>query len=604
VAENLLRQGQLIGTFGPGSFVDLPDRSVIISGLADWDKRAEDRITEPRLLAYLRRRLEIPELQLFSPPEFNSAPDAPKLGVAGLIYPTWFVTQDRAANPGRYGRRRLVRIQATERHGLSYQDPEDRKKKSLTPIRFVCACRKGHTSDVDWRAYVHRGQTDCQRTLWLEERGTSGEVADTWVGCDCGQQRQLYEALDSSSQPLGWCNGARPWLGAYQNQNDCKQPNRLLVRSASNAYFAEVISTISLPDANDEFGKNLGEGLDLIKNVTTEFELEMLKKLLPPVSALLTNVSNEQVLEFLHSRNAEDASTASVSVKEAEFDVLVSGIVGRDEPDSNYFAEALERSEWDPHSLAYLQAIEKVVLVHRLREVIAQVGFTRFEPISTDIDGELDSGVERQDLADPIAWLPAIEHRGEGVFFQISAAAITSWLEKDEVRKHVDELVAGFRLWAAEKKIDRPFVGAPYVLLHSLSHLLIGAIALECGYPATSLRERIYAIDGSKYGLLIHTGSSGSEGSLGGVVAAGRRIAEHLKRALIAGRLCSNDPLCADHQPDSQLEQRYLHGAACHGCLLIAEPSCEHRNDLLDRTLVVGTIRTQGAAFFPSVTGI
>ena len=35
--------------------------------------------------------------------------------------------------------------------------------------------------------------------------------------------------------------------------------------------------------------------------------------------------------------------------------------------------------------------------------------------------------------------------------------------------------------------------GLPYVTLHSLSHLLITQIALECGYPAASLRERVYA---------------------------------------------------------------------------------------------------------------
>jgi hypothetical protein len=599
MAENLLRQGQLVGAFGPGSFVDLPERSVIISGLGDWQKRPEDKVSDPRLLAYLRRRLALGELQLYSPPEFNNAPDAPKLGVSGLIYPTWFVTQDRAAtDPSGLGRRRLVRIQATEHHGLRFQDPEDGKRKSLTPIRFVCACRKGHTNDVDWRTYAHRGSTDCQRTLWLEERGTSGEVADTWVGCDCGNQRRLYEALDASTQPLGWCKGSRPWLGPYHNEESCGQPNRLLVRSASNAYFAEVISTISLPDVSDEFGKRLGDILDLIKNVTTEAQLEMLKELQPQVRTALIGTSNDQILEFLSSRTDEGPG---VSVKEAEFDVLVSGITGRNEPDSNYFSETLVRSAWDPENTPYMKAIERVVLVHRLREVVAQVGFTRFEPISMDIDGELDGGVERQDLADPVEWLPAIEHRGEGVFFQLSAQAIAAWLEHEDVKAHVDELAAGYALWAADKKLARPFVGAPYILLHSLSHLLIAAIALECGYPATSLRERIYALADGKYGILIHTGSAGSEGTLGGVVAAGRRLADHMKRALVAGTFCSNDPVCADHQADGELEQRYLHGAACHGCLLIAEPSCEHRNDLLDRALVTATVRTQKAAFFPLI---
>jgi len=31
-------------------------------------------------------------------------------------------------------------------------------------------------------------------------------------------------------------------------------------------------------------------------------------------------------------------------------------------------------------------------------------------------------------------------------------------------------------------------------MLHSFSHLLITAVSLECGYPASSIRERIYAM--------------------------------------------------------------------------------------------------------------
>ena len=46
-------------------------------------------------------------------------------------------------------------------------------------------------------------------------------------------------------------------------------------------------------------------------------------------------------------------------------------------------------------------------------------------------------------------------------------------------------------------------------------------------------------------------------------------------------------------------EDRLLHGAACHGCLLIAETSCENRNEFLDRALVVNTVANTKAAFFP-----
>jgi hypothetical protein len=93
--------------------------------------------------------------------------------------------------------------------------------------------------------------------------------------------------------------------------------------------------------------------------------------------------------------------------------------------------------------------------------------------------------------------------------------------------------------------------------------------------------------------ILIMTGSAGAEGTLGGLVEQGRKIGGHLRRAMEMGRLCSNDPVCASHAPQEGADdptERYLEGAACHGCLYVAEPSCERFNGYLDRALVVPTL--------------
>ena len=68
-------------------------------------------------------------------------------------------------------------------------------------------------------------------------------------------------------------------------------------------------------------------------------------------------------------------------------------------------------------------------------------------------------------------------------------------------------------------------------------------------------------------------------------------------RALDAAGLCSNDPVCSEHTPVNRDGQLLL-GAACHGCLLVAETSCEQRNDYLDRSLVVPTVAGLEAEFF------
>jgi hypothetical protein len=152
------------------------------------------------------------------------------------------------------------------------------------------------------------------------------------------------------------------------------------------------------------------------------------------------------------------------------------------------------------------------------------------------------------------------------------------------------------------RKAQRPFPGGPYVLLHTLSHLLIQSLAMRCGYPASSIRERIYADwEGERYGVLLYTATPDAEGTLGGLVQEARHLEDHLAYAFRISALCSNDPICAQHTPGSSIEGRWLHGAACHGCALIAETSCEMRNDYLDRALVVPVLGLQDVAFFKAV---
>ena len=137
-------------------------------------------------------------------------------------------------------------------------------------------------------------------------------------------------------------------------------------------------------------------------------------------------------------------------------------------------------------------------------------------------------------------------------------------------------------------------------MLHTFSHMLLQSISDRCGYPAASIRERVYVDHGSKrYGVLLYTSSPDAEGTLGGLVQQARHIDGHIERALRTAALCSNDPVCAQHSPAASIEERWLHGAACHGCALVAETSCEMRNDYLDRALVVPTLSEGDAAFFP-----
>lgn len=216
-----------------------------------------------------------------------------------------------------------------------------------------------------------------------------------------------------------------------------------------------------------------------------------------------------------------------------------------------------------------------------------------------DIHGEYETDVKRADIQIEPKWFPAVENRGEGIFIQLRASAVSDWLARPAVDARLRDLATGHQRWRKERRSERPFPGGPYILLHTLSHLVIQALAMKAGYSASSIRERIYAdAESERYGFLLFTGSSDAEGTLGGLVAQARHIAAHLDRAFATASLCSNDPICAQHEPESAMEKRYLHGAACHGCTLVAETSCEMHNEYLDRALVVPILGVGGAAFF------
>ena len=77
-------------------------------------------------------------------------------------------------------------------------------------------------------------------------------------------------------------------------------------------------------------------------------------------------------------------------------------------------------------------------------------------------------------------------------------------------------------------------------------------IALNCGYPASSLKERVYALSGhdgapERCGILIYTATAGAQGTLGGLVGTATKFAEIIEAALERSTICSNDPICADH---------------------------------------------------------
>jgi hypothetical protein len=368
-----------------------------------------------------------------------------------------------------------------------------------------------------------------------------------------------------------------------------------------------VLTVISLPVAEDELTRLVDAHMDAVGWVESEADVGAARRSNPALRAALEGWPDDDVLARVRQVRLTGRQDPERAPKMVEFDLLASGLaeIGSDAPDARLHARTLDRPAWDG-CRPRLSPIAAAVAVHRLREVSCLYGFTRFEAAPTAIDGdieELNIAVEGAALATELEWLPAVEQLGEGVFLRFDADAVARWSARPATALRADALYRGWERWregqAYGDRLRFPSLG--YYALHGFSHALMNEIALDCGYPISALKERLYAIgtgEGARFGLLIYTATTGAQGTLGGLTAVLPRLGAIAERALDKLALCSGDPICAEHDPDAHADERALSGAACHSCLLVAETSCEARNLYLDRALACATLSTPGAALF------
>ncbi len=183
----------------------------------------------------------------------------------------------------------------------------------------------------------------------------------------------------------------------------------MLIRTATNAYFPQVVSVLSLPDrgtAVETAVKALWDDLQIVEDAAG---LAFIKKK-PKVAERLAPFSDKEVLEAI--RETKSGKTGEKPVKQVELEALLAAPegFGDDVPvDPNFHARRLPDRAWR-RSVRW-SGIEAVIQLHRLREILALIGFTRFEAVMPDIQGEYETDVERAYIAMEPSWFPAVENR-------------------------------------------------------------------------------------------------------------------------------------------------------------------------------------------------
>src|SRR6185503_13562195 len=102
------------------------------------------------------------------------------------------------------------------------------------------------------------------------------------------------------NRALGHCNGHRPWLGPIEKEA-CGEPNRLLIRNASNAYFPQLLTVISLPDRDEKIKKAVDSIWDTLEAVENLEQL-LYERRKAKVKAALAELTDDEVLAEIKSR--------------------------------------------------------------------------------------------------------------------------------------------------------------------------------------------------------------------------------------------------------------------------------------------------------------
>lgn len=623
-----VRASQAVLQYGVGAMVDFRDRTLMTAAPEYWSGSVS-HIRDERLEKILH-------VDYFGKPRDKDDVKFAE-GISYVRFPEWYfcpscrrfkpigewVTEYRAKSPKK----------AEEDPHMIQTMKCPKCFQELVVARIITACQEGHIDDFPWVKWVHcqnfGGPKEiCSRpelTITTSSSASEGLEGLTLKCLNCGAAASLrgafdpgkFEELDKKTdfRYNFRCAGKHPWKHKTESCKSTEYP-KVLQRGSSSVYFPVTESSLVIPPYSSIVTNKIDESAAYAEykaviasylstpGITAE-TIELLHNSQTQVYAQRiaqeTAIPFDKVVGVLKRKNAApddgEYSTASVKYRAEEYEAITGETVIEAEDYGEFYREGVDISAYN---LPFLKSIS---LIHKVREVQALVGFTRLKPVdSTDAPGS-------QAVVVPVKepdtkWYPAYDVRGEGIFIEFDSSSINNWRSENQfLAERVALLNDNYKKSFIGENHPREITGK-FLLLHTISHLLIKQLSFECGYGIASLKERIYcseAADGKEMaGILIYTACGDSEGTLGGLVRQGRSdtFPSIFNKAIENARTCSNDPVCSLSQGQGRDS---LNLAACYSCTLIPETSCEEFNCFLDRGVVVGTFDNPNLGFFQGV---
>lgn len=550
-----IRLSHLLGHSSVGAIVRGPNGLVVVQDTRQWTDR--QGIAAGKVIPYVERvrsALGI-EQQLRDPPVAKELENGQVDGVCvpATRFPSWV----RCPSCGALYRWPWKRDQPDYAPRCIRQDCKGHP--ILEQVTWVLVDADGYLADVPWHFLAHGDtrdpvQRNCkmQDQLRLVERGYEERMLR------CGACRA--EARFRGDERLGFGQGRmQPWTkddlvppreGVEKEDNDLAQ---VLTINDTRAYVPVAESVLVIPPESrvrkgtvvDRLYRNSGDRAridgartplarkGIIRTLATEYRCSP-----GDIETALADLARGYPL---YGENLTPGQ-----LRESEFKAFLEILPDqRDDEDlvtrnnSDGWRELGQADGLDSYVRKIVQGIRHLVRVDRLKAVKVFKGFTRLggkEIVPPDIAGQSE-------------WLPAIELYGEGIFIALDEKRLEAWEQTTAVISRLNRLLPRF----AQSGRDSPNpLTTRFLLLHTLSHLLMRQIESEGGYPAASLIERIYCANSPEpmAGILIHVAVPDIAGSLGGLaeLSEPRRFLGILIRALEHSRWCSLDPVCSEHE--------------------------------------------------------
>lgn len=527
--------------------------------------------------------------------------------IPAKIFPTWFVCSKCHSlhqNPQKH--LSDFNHKNTKKTYEKQHLPCTKCSGSLEQVNLVQIDIQGHMSDVPWYRIVHgKPNHACTKLGYWDEIYLKYRPKDKRIFCErCGQSATI-----NFGEPRFYQGYRQPWLSEKVEIFEDTPEHENKRKARPTAYIMEVSDTrVHIPNNKvalvipPESRVPRGSLVDRLYRHTKKnqllnpsqnaLQLRALKQSLYHELSCNEDALNDAISTLKSGYPLNDYGLQSRPLAELEYDALITPLDFDKDEDfithhmTDDFHELINTLD-DPILHKWGKLIDKVVGVDKLKEIMVFTGFTRGGEIDLS-DDEIDRLV-RPDLGKDVGWLPALELYGEGVFIHLSPAYLDAWESQIGVKQRTSILQARYANSSIHSHHD--FVlSARFLLLHALSHLLIKEFESVAGYPAASLKEKIYSSadpQNPMSGILIYTAKADIEGTLGGLVelCQPKRLLKILTRVYEHMQWCSLDPVCRTHEGQGP---SLLNLAACHGCLLLPETSCMCGNILLDRVILDG----------------